>query len=122
MSTSPHSGVVRFLEDARRAAGGTAGHLAEAVAPTLGYRPKDSTVRTWLRGERHVDGYVLLAMMIALRDRGLSLDRYAIEDVDLRPLHEQIEELRRLVVGLHQALNADRANRGLPPVELQIGA
>ena len=117
MNTAPRSGVGRFLHQAREIVGGSAPRLADAIAPVLGHRPADKTVRAWLRGDRHPDGRTLLAMVAALHDRGLSFDQVAIEDTDQRPFLEQITELQRQVDRLRQVIDADRASRGLPPVE-----
>lgn len=121
MNETPRSGVVRFLHQARDAAGGTVPQLADAIAPELGHRPSEKTVRSWLRGDRRPDGLALMAMVKTLHGRGLSFDQVALEDTDQRPFAEQLDELRRAVVRLQFAVDADRANRGLPPVD-QVSA
>lgn len=117
MNDAPRSGVVRFLQQARDAAGGSVPQLADAIAPELGHRPSDKTVRSWLRGDRRPDGVALMAMVKTLHDRGLSFDQIALEDTDQRPFIEQLDELRRAFLKLQFAVDADRANRGLPPID-----
>ncbi len=121
MNDAPRSGVVRFLQQARDIAGGSVPQLADAIAPALGHRPSDKTVRSWLRGDRRPDGQALMAMVATLHDRGLSFDQVALDGSDQRPLVEQLDELRRRVVRLEFEYDADRANRGLPPVD-QVSA
>lgn len=120
MNNPPRFEVAGFLQEARAAAGGHVPQLADALAPILGHRPSDKTVRAWLRGDRTPDTYTLMAMVLAFREQGLSLDKIALADgADQRPLRVQIEELRRRVVALQAALNEDRANRGLEPLKFE---
>lgn len=122
MSTSPRSGVVQFLAEAKRLAGGSAVRLAAALEPELGYRPSDKAVRSWLRGDRQPDARIILAAMKALAPRGLSFDQIALDQADQRPLQVQVDELRALVVHLHAGVNAHLANHGEPPLQLELPA
>ena len=118
MANSPRSVVLRFLREAEAAAGGTAGRMADGIAPYLGRRLSDKAILSWLRGERRPSAEVLVALLRAFHARGLSFDQVALDGTDQRPLIDQLDELRTLVLGLQDALNADRADRNLPPVEL----
>jgi hypothetical protein len=92
--------------------------MADGIAPYLGRRLSDKAILSWLRGERRPSAEVLVALLRAFHARGLSFDQVALDGTDQRPLIDQLDELRTLVLGLQDALNADRADRNLPPVEL----
>lgn len=120
MGDSPQSAVLRFLREVEEAAGGTAPRLAAILQPALGYRPRDKTINAWLRGDRSPSAAILVAMVRALHAEGVSFDRVALQDADRRPLVDQVDELRGLVVALHELVNADRLQRGLPAADLPL--